>query len=131
VITISFGQRLKGLRLSRKWSQSNLSDKINVHQTMITQYENDQKFPSTETLIEIAKIFDVSLDYLVGLSKNKMRFDVQELKEDPDLYRLVNLMRPTIKGVKVSDAEWEMITLFLKTVVKQLEEQGKLPKSDI
>jgi transcriptional regulator with XRE-family HTH domain len=98
---------------------------------MITQYENDQKFPSTETLIEIAKIFDVSLDYLVGLSKNKMRFDVQELKEDPDLYRLVNLMRPTIKGVKVSDAEWEMITLFLKTVVKQLEEQGKLPKSDI
>jgi transcriptional regulator with XRE-family HTH domain len=128
---MSFGKRIKELRRNRKWNQTELSEKINVHQTMIAQYENDHKFPSSETLINIARVFDVSLDYLMGISKNKMRFDEEELKNDPDLFRIANATRPTIKGVPVTDAQWDMITTFLQSVVKQLEEQGKLPKSDL
>lgn len=128
---MSFGQRLKELRKQRKWSQKDLCSKINVAQSMITQYENDQKFPSSETLVSIAKTFDVSLDYLMGISKNKIRFDEEEIKNDPDLFRIVNATRPTLKGVPVTDSQWDMITTFLGSVIKQLEEQGKLPKTDV
>lgn len=119
-----FSKKLKELRLSRKWSQTDLCEKIGVRQSMITQYENGSSVPSVEMLITIAEVFDVSIDYLVGASKNKANFESNE----SDLVRITNLIRPKIKGVPVTDSQWKMINNFLQTVVEQLEEEGKLPR---
>ena len=48
--------------------QVELARKINVSKGIISLWENGLKEPSMNSLIEMAKFFDVSIDYLVGLS---------------------------------------------------------------
>lgn len=61
-------QRLKELRKSESMSQVALAKLIGVAQSNVSDWENDVSRPEYENLIKIAKIFDVSTDYLLGLS---------------------------------------------------------------
>jgi transcriptional regulator with XRE-family HTH domain len=56
--------KIKRLRQEKNWTQSELGDKINIHQKQISSYERAVNVPSTEILIKLAEIFDVTLDYL-------------------------------------------------------------------
>lgn len=47
-----------------------LGELCGLSKNIIGQYERGEKEPSTRTLIELADIFDVSVDYLVGREKN-------------------------------------------------------------
>ena len=66
-----FGLNLKRLREEKGYSQAQLSRKLNVSKSSISKYESNQSMPSVETLTKIALIYGVSLDYLVGIEKNK------------------------------------------------------------
>ena len=48
--------------------QVELARKINVSKGIISLWENGLREPTMNSLIEMAKFFDVSIDYLVGLS---------------------------------------------------------------
>lgn len=61
---MTFGERMKRLRLERAWSQGQLAQKLKVHQKQISGYERGVHLPSTDLLIRIAELFNVSLDYL-------------------------------------------------------------------
>ena len=66
-----FGEILKKLREERGLSQAQLARKINKSNSVISNYETGAKLPSTETLISLAALFDVPLDYLCGLDKKR------------------------------------------------------------
>jgi Predicted transcription factor, homolog of eukaryotic MBF1 len=66
-----FGLTLKRLREERGYSQAQLSRKLNVSKSSVSKYESNQSMPSVETLTRLALIYGVSLDYLVGIEKNK------------------------------------------------------------
>lgn len=66
-----FGEILKKLREERGYSQAQLARKINKSNSVISNYETGAKLPSTETLISIAALFDVPIDYLCGLDKKR------------------------------------------------------------
>lgn len=72
-----FGKRLKMLREEANMSRATLAEKLNTSLSAISQYETGSRIPSDEIKISIAKIFDVSLDYLMGLSpiKNEKSFN--------------------------------------------------------
>ncbi len=67
----NFGERLKALRINKKYTQTQVAKKLNKTKSTISNYENGQKFPSLQTLIELAELFNVSLDYLIGLDKKE------------------------------------------------------------
>jgi transcriptional regulator with XRE-family HTH domain len=115
--------RLRELRKRKELSQESLANLLGVSQSAITSYENGKNIPSPDVLKQIAKLFDVSIDYLLGNSDIKANFDENET----DLMKIVNLYRPKLNGVEVNDAQWDMITLFLKSVVEQLRAEGKIP----
>lgn len=73
------GLRLKKLREENNISQEQLANKLNVSASSIGMYETDKREPSDEIKTKIAKIFDVSIDYLVGKSDIKN----PEQQEDP------------------------------------------------
>ncbi|AXR64084.1 helix-turn-helix domain-containing protein [Leptospira mayottensis] len=56
--------RIKKLRQERDWTQEELANKIGIQQKQVSAYERGVNFPSTEILIKLAEVFDVSLDYL-------------------------------------------------------------------
>ena len=64
-----FGLRIRELRESRHMSQESLGRRIGRSKPVISNYENNIKYPPLEVLISIANVFNVSLDYLVGIDK--------------------------------------------------------------
>ena len=68
---VQFGSRLRELRLEKKLTQQQLSEMLGLSQSSIAYYEKSKKEPSLITLLQLAKFFNISLDYLVGLSSNR------------------------------------------------------------
>ena len=52
-------------------SQEDLGRRIGRSKPVISSYENNIKIPPLDVLISISNVFNVSLDYLVGIEKNK------------------------------------------------------------
>jgi transcriptional regulator with XRE-family HTH domain len=56
------------LRMSFGWTQVQLAQKLGVTKQTVSNWENDNIQPSIDMLIKISKIFNVSTDYLLGLT---------------------------------------------------------------
>ena len=67
-----FGLRLQQLRMDHNMSLADLGKKINRSKSVICGYENNYKTPPLDVLVQLAVIFNVSLDYLVGIDKKEM-----------------------------------------------------------
>ena len=64
---VDFGKRLRALRISRGWTQAQLSARLGVTKSVVSAYETSLRYPSYDILIRIAAIFGVSTDYLLGV----------------------------------------------------------------
>jgi transcriptional regulator with XRE-family HTH domain len=62
---ITLGSKIKRLRKSLDLTQSELAKKIGADAVRVSTYENDKVMPSSEVLIKLAEVFNVSVDYLV------------------------------------------------------------------
>ena len=62
--------RLKLLRKQKHMSQLSLAMKLNTTQMSISRYETGKREPDLKTLILIADVFDVSIDYLLERTDN-------------------------------------------------------------
>ncbi|MBQ3572339.1 MAG: helix-turn-helix transcriptional regulator [Clostridia bacterium] len=65
---ILLGKRLKELRLECGLTQKELASKLNLNSVTYLHYEKSQREPPLTVLIEMAKFFEVSTDYLLGLT---------------------------------------------------------------
>lgn len=73
---MTFAERLKMLRQEKEVTQSKLGILIGVSARMISFYERGKHIPrDAESLIKLSKYFDVSLDYLLGMS-NVRNYDI-------------------------------------------------------
>lgn len=66
----SIAERIRWLRTSRGMEQEELASKINVTRKTINVYEGEKnkKGIPTDIIVKIAKVFDVTTDYLLGLT---------------------------------------------------------------
>ena len=60
------GKKIKQRRLELDMTQEQLGEMLGVTKVSICNWEKEIKFPSTENLIELSKIFNASIDYLIG-----------------------------------------------------------------
>ena len=63
---MKFNEILKNLREDRGYTQRELAKVLNVTKSSICHYEQEISMPSIDVLIGMAKVFDVTLDYLLG-----------------------------------------------------------------
>lgn len=62
--------RLRYLREANNLDRNEMAEKMNLTYSCILQYEMGIREPRLDTLVEIAEIFKVSLDFLIGKEKN-------------------------------------------------------------
>lgn len=74
------GQRIGELRTALGWSQVQLSKRLGVAKQTVSNWENDNIQPSIEMLVRLAKLFNVTTDYLLGL-ENIPRLNVEGLPD--------------------------------------------------
>lgn len=62
------GQKIKQLRSQRNVSQIALAKQLGVSKSVISSYENEIHYPPYDVLLQMARLFGVSTDYLLGAS---------------------------------------------------------------
>lgn len=62
-----FSERLQQLRIEANLTQSQLAEALNTTQRRVSYLEKEKVEPDLHTLFAIARFFDVSADYLIGL----------------------------------------------------------------
>ncbi len=70
---MNIGMIIQQLREESNMMQSDLAKSLGLGRTTISNYENNYSCPDLETLISIAQLFNVSTDYLLGISNIRSR----------------------------------------------------------
>ena len=75
------GERLKQLRIKNGLKQQELADMFGLSSGTISFYESEQRKPDIDFIVAIAKYFDVSTDYLLGLTNSidKENIDISKV----------------------------------------------------
>ena len=64
-----FGKRLKELRIEKGMTQQQLAEVLGVDRTAVMKWELGERETNFGMLIKIAKYFQVTTDYLLGVSE--------------------------------------------------------------
>ena len=70
---MEYGKFFKKARLQCGYTQKFVAEKLGIHQSNVSDWENDISRPEYENLIELSVLYEVSLYDLLGL-EDKVRF---------------------------------------------------------
>ncbi len=65
---MNFGERMKILREKHGYTQQYVADYLKTTQSYYAQYENGRRQIPFERMVELARLYGVSLDYLAGFT---------------------------------------------------------------
>ena len=72
---------IKALREARGWTQAELARRLNITRNGVNSWEQGLSMPSPACLVDLAKLFSVSTDYLLGVERLEA-VNVTGLKEE-------------------------------------------------
>lgn len=67
---MNYYPRLRDLREDRDLTQDELVQILDMHKTTYTNYEQGKREPPFELIIKLAKFYNVTIDYIAGLTNN-------------------------------------------------------------
>jgi len=70
---LTLGERLKQAREEKRFTQVEVARKLGISNGAISGYERNYRDPDTETLTKLAELYEVDVDYLLGISDVKNR----------------------------------------------------------
>ena len=94
---MSPGKKIKQLREENNLTQTELGEKLNISKATISKYESDKVEPSIPTLISMSKLFNVSVDYILGN-------DTVNLENEIKIDNVVKL--PVLGAVRAGTGGW-------------------------
>ncbi len=92
---MDFSVRLKQLRQKHRLTQSELANILELKPTAISNYESQRNEPSFQKLIALSQYFDVSCDYLLGVTDSYLPIGGEVL--DKDIVDFFNLYQQLSK----------------------------------
>lgn len=102
-----FGNNLKKYRQENGLTQEELAKKINTSRSNIANYENGKNMPSIDTLEKLSKVFNCSIEYLLGKSDKKNPELLDKLFSIPILNKITTeqsiLADENIEGYLLTD----------------------------
>lgn len=118
---MDFKTRLKELRLESGLTQKDLGKAIEVGRTTISEYESGKIVPKQEGLLRLANHFNVSVDYLTGVSNEPHT----RKQNTSDLDALLNTIHHILLDEYDTPVTYEGETLSgkQKIIIDQLIEQ--------
>ncbi|WP_336765754.1 helix-turn-helix domain-containing protein [Paenibacillus sp. USHLN196] len=113
------GNRIAELRDQRNWTQEELAHSIGITRSALSHYEKSRRKPDFKILTKLAEKFNVSIDYLVGRTKQPnviMDPEVEDFLDqlelsDEDLLKNFNL---TIDGNTLTEEEAKRFIAFMR-----------------
>ena len=84
--------KIKELRAERGMLQSDLAKLLKIGQATISNWENGRTEPDQDSLLEMSKIFDASIDYILGNTDIKKALTSDEVNALPEAQALREVM---------------------------------------
>jgi transcriptional regulator with XRE-family HTH domain len=115
--TTTFGEKLKALRKERGWSQDELGRRAGIHGRHVGKYEIGRAMPNAETVVQLAKVLGVSIDYL-------LRDDLDEDAAPAGALRDQELLRKFAAVEQMDEEDRRVIASLIDAYIKkhQIEE---------
>jgi transcriptional regulator with XRE-family HTH domain len=66
-----YGNRLKELRTENGWTMEEVGKKIGIKKSSYASYESKYRQPPLDKLKNLAQLYEVSVDYLIGLTNER------------------------------------------------------------
>ena len=94
----TIGERIKTLRKNAGLTQSEFGDLFGIVKSTVSSYEHGNSFPDDDIKVAICKHFNVSLDYLLGISDEKQKPDsvpaelMEKISSNPSRMEFVQLL---------------------------------------
>lgn len=67
-------KRIRDMRIDHDMRQKDVAEILDCHEGVYRRYENGSRDIPLWALIKLAKFYDVSVDYLLGITDNKRNF---------------------------------------------------------
>lgn len=71
VAKLNIGAKLRELRLRADLTQDDVAESLGVTAATVSNYENGAIYPSLEIFYKLAKLYNASSDYILGLESQK------------------------------------------------------------
>lgn len=116
-----FQQRLHEVRTGKKISQKELARSLEVSQQTVAKWETGKSTPNPAMIARIASFFQVSGDYLLGLSSAQREGEYEDLSDIAQNADLILLCRkvqnaPAEKREQITDMLKESVQNYLKLI---------------
>ena len=99
----TFGQRFLKLRKARNLTQEDIAKKLNISAQAVSKWENDVSSPDISLLSDIASIFNISIDELLGKETSKTEVLPEGKRKDINSMMLyINILSTDGDKVKVN-----------------------------
>lgn len=79
------GEKITRLRKENNYTQEQLADLLGVSRQSVSKWESDLTLPETDKLIQMAKMFNCSIDYLLNEDKTQKDGTILEVKDENDV----------------------------------------------
>lgn len=121
----NFSERLKELRLENKLTQKQLANELNVSQTAIALWEKGKRQPDMQTLEQLAQLFEVNTDFLIGRS-NDYTLKVTEYDPEDSTKRILAYCK-AIQNFTKEEKEYNT-SVFINYILKNNFSRNELEK---
>lgn len=126
---MTFSDRLYDLMKKYDYKQTTLAEKLGVSQQTISRWVKGKFQPDIEQLIALAKLFDVSVDFLVGMSDNPIQYyDTQKDPSPNDREQAIAVASAARAGIPVNGPMPtdmpELILLIQRIVDLEFDKRG-------
>ncbi|MBO8168170.1 MAG: helix-turn-helix transcriptional regulator [Thermoanaerobacteraceae bacterium] len=117
-------QRIIALRQEKGLTQNELAERLKISRSALSLYELGKRQPDYETLQKIAKYFDVTTDYLLGLTDNPKGYS-DEPPSDMELEELLKHSNIKFNGEPLDEEDKQDIIEFLKVAWKTIRKKKR------
>lgn len=90
---MQLGDRLAELRKDYGYTQDYIADLLNVTRSSVSAYETGVNEPSIESLVKLANLYNVSLDYLCCRTKEKLNLNLGDKDHVEFLLEFYDLLK--------------------------------------
>jgi transcriptional regulator with XRE-family HTH domain len=109
--------RLRWCRERRGWSQSDAAEKAGITNFALSKYELGKREPDARTLVRLAKLYGVSLDFLLDGVERETVLDLADVLQNED--------KLNFYGVPLNDTDRSLILEILTAILRDRIERTR------
>jgi transcriptional regulator with XRE-family HTH domain len=119
ILSNTFGNKLKTLRLRSGFTQAQLAGRLNISASTVGMYEQGRREPDNDTLSKLCLVLNTSVDYLLGINKNL--YSATNLEVDVVISDFINFLEKQdnlmFNGQPINEIEKIKIVSALKVAM--------------